>query len=619
MPIMVARLSRTVASAIALAACGGAAGPAPDSGPVEAPALPAPATPGLVRVVPSTSATGTTDPSLALTPLLARASNVDIVVEVGGGPQVYVSGRRVTEGEAIRFSPAAAAGHWAYAESVLDVGRSRVVLDGAVIFDDGLASHLAFTASGTLHFLHAALGAETYEHCAYAPGSGVTSCAPLEFVPSDLVADGESVVIGGYQPSSGHFIARRAGEAGVREIASAVPLSVVKRDGRAVVVQTGGTTSLFPLFFAYERLATAQLGEPFAFGGDGMGRLAWNVSYRLRAIGELHRRTGDLRLRALARSLALVLAGRLDENGRVTSWKYSRDRSTPIVLAVNQGMIHHALLSVADLLDWDERTRVIAGAARMLESFESDWVDGAYRQTPCIAKDLDGIVLPFNQQNALGLVALDLWHATGEQRFRDRVEALYDNLVGELDTKGGVQLWHYWPAWFYAGWSAGETPSCHSPSRAAKPDPFFSDTEHAAIDAEFVVAAASALHRPRPIDLEAIAGGVAKGPRAYSRFLSGDTSKQPASWSLLPPVAFAREAYGSRVAMPYADWDEQPRLLSHALAFDAQAAPAQATVDVTVSHLGAAGLEPIEQLSLGVVAMLDFWLAIGQEAKGSAR
>jgi hypothetical protein len=73
---------------------------------------------------------------------------------------------------------------------------------------------------------------------------------------------------------------------------------------------------------------------------------------------------------------------------------------------------------------------------------------------------------PFNMQNAAGLTYLGLWKATGDERFRDRAEALAKTMKAELTAVSDRYRWRY---------------AAYSPASS------YSDISHAGLDVSFIV------------------------------------------------------------------------------------------------------------------------------------
>lgn len=102
----------------------------------------------------------------------------------------------------------------------------------------------------------------------------------------------------------------------------------------------------------------------------------------------------------------------------------------------------------------------------------------------------DGTIQPYNQSHGLGQVLVELYRATGERRYRTKVEALLKAFRAGLDLGAdGAYVWNYWPRYgqMYAGFPKTAGISEYTPSYPASRQ--IEDISHAAISLEFVHAA----------------------------------------------------------------------------------------------------------------------------------
>jgi hypothetical protein len=97
------------------------------------------------------------------------------------------------------------------------------------------------------------------------------------------------------------------------------------------------------------------------------------------------------------------------------------------------------------------------------------------------------MVLPFNQQNAFGLVLLELYTATGDNKYRERAIRLAASFESEFEyTSNGGLIWHYWPGIFYDGWTAADDVSDNTPNKIPQVDNLYEDVSHASINIAFI-------------------------------------------------------------------------------------------------------------------------------------
>ncbi|SDS31615.1 glycoside hydrolase family 88 protein [Microlunatus soli] len=178
------------------------------------------------------------------------------------------------------------------------------------------------------------------------------------------------------------------------------------------------------------------------------------------------------------------------------------------VFAVHTGMISYPLAKFARIvLDSDAllldrlggQARRALGAAERAAAFH----DHEYRTAPDGSGDyvfergapipFDGAVQPYNQSHAMGQTLAELYRATGDTGYRDKVEALLASYMhGLRSSADGAYSWPYWAvnSEVYRGYSAADDVSSYTPSYSASQQ--VEDISHAAISVEFVHAAADA-------------------------------------------------------------------------------------------------------------------------------
>ncbi len=502
----------------------------------------------------------------------AAGQHLEVRIAPMDEPEVWLDEEQLTDDDLLQFDPALDDdGHVAWAQVGLVNLASEVVLDGEVIVSDGAFHRWLRLGGGVLAWVR--FNPRTLENavCRRLLENAETACEVLPFFPQELVLFDGTLVLAGFDETTTRrrLEIRSAASLALRHAESLAPTDLLWRGTHGPrLVRVDGDSGARSVFHAYRELFGAQRGEPFARGNDHLGRLAWNVAYRLRGLQALYGVTGDLALLDEVRSIAASLLGHMDDEGLFTSTKYSVDARTPIALAVNNASIHEALLATHELLTPEQASRALGAARAMFDHYEADW-HGHYTFTPCSAFEWDGIVMPFNQQNQLGLVALQLHHLTGEPRYLQRVEALFDNHVAELFDRDGVRLWNYWPQRFYDGWAAGETASCNTPEAPPTSPKRAEDFSHARINLAFLAAAAHALGRPVPVDIEAIGENLAPAQGRFARFIDGTTDRYPASYTYLPPLPEAAAIapwYEGAVDVARPDFDRQVVFLGHAVA-----------------------------------------------------
>lgn len=102
----------------------------------------------------------------------------------------------------------------------------------------------------------------------------------------------------------------------------------------------------------------------------------------------------------------------------------------------------------------------------------------------------DGTIQPYNQSHGLGQALVELYRATGEQRYRTKVEQMLTAYRVALTLGAdGAYVWPYWPPYseLYAGYLKTAGVSEYTPSYPAARQ--IEDISHAAISLEFIQAA----------------------------------------------------------------------------------------------------------------------------------
>ncbi|GAB3814965.1 hypothetical protein [Kribbella italica] len=175
------------------------------------------------------------------------------------------------------------------------------------------------------------------------------------------------------------------------------------------------------------------------------------------------------------------------------------------VFAVHTGMIAYPLARYARMvlktpgLNRGPRRRTaldLLGAAKDAVAFH----DCEYATRPGGAGDyvwpkgapipFDGTIQPYNQSQGPGLVMVELYRATGEQRYRTRVSELLTAYRAGLTLEAdSAYVWPYWPPYgeLYAGYTREAGVSEYTPFYSASRQ--IEDISHAAISTEFVHAA----------------------------------------------------------------------------------------------------------------------------------
>lgn len=285
---------------------------------------------------------------------------------------------------------------------------------------------------------------------------------------------------------------------------------------------------------------------------NNLGRLSWSVSYNLHSLLKIHEKNLDMLpnadefIRIMVSNL-LASARFDDEHPGWPTKKYSINRDKLLSLLVDDAMILHPLLKAYNmgLIDAKTGQKILGLAEKIFEYHESDYETSTsfYHFRKNIDFALDGVWLPFNQQNAFGSALIQLYKATGDIKYKNRVFQLAWAFKSEFQyTPDGGLVWHYWPKFFYDGWSELDGISKNTPKRVASTDAFFEDISHAAINLEFINEFIRIF--PNEIfetsDIEGLRRTLQsiRYINGYSRFMSGDVNYQPANWNFFPDYSW---------------------------------------------------------------------------------
>ena len=278
-----------------------------------------------------------------------------------------------------------------------------------------------------------------------------------------------------------------------------------------------------------------QYGEAYSFSNNYMGRLSWNQSYRLRSIHKLYLATGISSLKELYNDSVTELLNRANKSTSkfFYSKKYGLDKQKQISFLVDNAVIYYSMLEGVEILNDQNEQRVIEYAEIMFDSSEKDWTRDHYRFPYGESVTYDGVPLPFNQQNAMGLLSIELYKNTKNNKYLERTAKLLQYFSNHMTDHNGVRIWHYWPQFFYNGWQAHQQVSYNTSVRSPHMDTLFEDYSHAAINLEFLINASLLLGEKMTVQPEEILANslFASG---FSRFISGDTTYQAADWTFTP-------------------------------------------------------------------------------------
>ncbi|XBQ16865.1 MAG: hypothetical protein ABL308_03075 [Oceanicaulis sp.] len=294
---------------------------------------------------------------------------------------------------------------------------------------------------------------------------------------------------------------------------------LLSHDG--AIYRVTGDESLEAALLAYWSQALGAPAARAALGGNGYGRLSWSLAYQLHSLSELAALYDDAAVAAYVRSLRTATMQHAVD-GRFPSWRYSVRPDILTTHAVHDGVIYDALLTSCERVPGEDCAAIVQQARQAYEAIEAQWDGEAYRW-PCSADyRWPGDRLPWNQQNAIGLLLAHLVEADGREADRTRLTALHQGFEDATYEQDGVRIWAYWPETYYRG---QEERSCEVAKPAeARPEIEAIKAEdfgHAALSVRFDARATALLDRQEALDPGAIADLIAARENAVAFRIDG--------------------------------------------------------------------------------------------------
>ena len=547
---------------------------------------------------------------------------VTVRIDPAGAPDMWVGETRLTNDDAIEYAPRSnAAGDIAYAR-ILGGGvtssfaAADVILNGNVIAAGLRVEDIALSAS-QLAWIEVD-SSNRYWLVARNIGDGATFRHQLAG-PADTIAataDGFSVL--SLELSTGQRRIETFVEdtAAFSQTALASPAAIVSPFAeRPVILEVSGSESARALFLALGEMHDTD-AEAFAQGNNETGRIAWYQSQRIDGLAELAQLTGDEDIIARARMAIVEAVEAADENGLYWSTRYSFS-GQPINFFVQSAWLLTHAFDGYDLLDEAQAQALVAKAEAAFAYYESDWKGYGYRFTPNVDYLWDGAIMPFNMQTSIGLLALDVYEATGQQWYLDRARDIYDFLKSELVTVSGLTVWDYWPQEFRAGWAAGDIESLHAQTRPRSTTTVYEDTAHAAINVRFLLRAADVFGEPAPIDIAALGAEIQNSSYGFQRFLLGG----PVAYQWLPVWEESQqvlELFSQALPSPFSRYDDGQLFSTYAAAAGALDGFGD-DGDVSITQRNPADGALLGTITLnGAQAIADYWDYLRAEAGHSA-
>lgn len=531
---------------------------------------------------------------------LSHSRDTDAVIfsKVGGNGEIELYEMKsnasiphqITNNEAIEFDPAISnSGKVAYSVHEYSVGVSKLHYENiALNLPSGLYGHNVFEGERLVSARYDETNNESFI-VVYDAGSGSVTSYSIPLYPDYIESTGfGDVVIDG-------ALADGSGMTSLKMNIATGGYAYLCRAPCLRSIPSGAYIDLATLseFDALKELTLRSLetSDPLcnlSMANNHLGRLAWGGAYRLEALLELYNndqffdqntRITKPFVKRLVNGMIENLLSSYSADVTLIGWptkKYSLDRQTKLSLMVNNATIMNALLMAYNdgvISDSATKARVVQISKALYAYYEPDFDSnlngyGGYRFRKDVKYIFDGVVLPFNQSNSFGLAVMQLYQATNDPIYRERVISLAKSFNSQITTTGDNRiLWHYWPADFYKGWSASDSISINTPSRPQSNDQLFEDVSHAGINISFIfeinklfpnlVFDASTIDRVRNMRDKLQIG------KLWARFISGDTSYTKASLLYIPDGRWAASApniltdykYGIPRPYPYFEGD----------------------------------------------------------------
>ncbi len=345
------------------------------------------------------------------------------------------------------------------------------------------------------------------------------------------------------------------------------------------------------LYNAYFFYYLYQSGEPFSITNNYGGRISWNESYRLLGLIELYEKTSNMMvLQDIEKTINGILSVtnknlkvNLSKEQCLNLWstkKYSISKETKLNLLVDDAMILWPLVKAVNSGMGEEvSAKIIQTAEELFCVFEKDYFGGNYFFEKGIDFSVDGICLPWNQQNAMGLMLIELYKNTGNEKYYRICREMITSFKNEWIVKDNYIAWHYWPIMFYEGWSIIDEISLNTPSKNKTEDLLLEDVSHAGLNLEFILSYHDTF-KDNIIsceDINKISNNINKWcfKDGFARFISGDIEYSPKGYNYHIPHHWAKlkndhlDAYFTSLhdhVNP--DFDNMSLLIAYAVKYD---------------------------------------------------
>lgn len=483
---------------------------------------------------------------------------------------IFLDDRQLTDSDFLEFDPSINnKGDYSWSEVQYSNSESNIYLNDQKITDDNKFHYNSQLSSLSLFWLTFDRSDKTFFlNRANIKNPLLKSNFLLDFIPDKMIYYNDNIYISGFSPEEDRYkfyIYNDLFEL-LYSYESENSLLMVY-DNQWELWEVSGNNFLSRMFYSLFLFRGQQFGEPFSFMNENMGRISWNVSYRLNGLKSLYLVTEDKSFLNYAKQVISKVMLQVKSDGLFYSKKYSIDMETNEAFLVDNAIIYYSIFLFYEYLDHETQESLIEYVSLMYDYFEPEFYENRYHFKKCSPVRWDGVSVPFNQQNAMGLLLLELFELTKNQIYLNRVEKLYDHFISELDYLGSekIPVWHYWEKSIYNGWS--DLDSCYAKNQPEYLDPDYEDIWHAEINIEFIKNYSKNNKIPNVLNIEAISKLIEADYNLFSNRIDGKKSNL-AYW-YLPRNAFVasstiRKYYNKWHVSPYVDFDNQNLFSSYA-------------------------------------------------------
>ena len=269
----------------------------------------------------------------------------------------------------------------------------------------------------------------------------------------------------------------------VGEADSIFTFQLGREKGAISVLSVDGDDNSRRLFHAIFGAVLKDLGEPMSLASDGAGKQSWSQSYRTLTLARIFDVTGHPAFAALARNAMENTLAQTNANSGVDgpsnppcAWAsriYSRDKSTPISLLINQAMIAGSLTKscsqLGDACGDELAMRIEETGQCLIDAYEKDFDtdEGLYRIPYGVEFRYDGVVAPWNWQARWAGFLHQFGAATNQPALQTRALSLAGKFTATWQDAADGVLWRYWTPTYYLGWSESDRVSLYRPRQKA--------------------------------------------------------------------------------------------------------------------------------------------------------